>query len=312
MFSSNPTIKFEINEPKSNLAILIASLKGNDAVYSDNDGYCMLYNVVNITAEPTYYVPGDYRTIVTVDFLNRGNFTYNENKGNSATAISSINLQTIPTTANIQTYQLSDEEKHRLLYGNWSMDHCSYEAFKTPNFGAVAYESNIIDKLNNKEEMRKLAEKAIKDLDKKENKNMRKINNNELTQIIINEKDKVVTAITEPKIVIKKEKKVTIAKCHKDDEFDPYIGAALAIAYQLFGSKTQFHKYVDNEAKNVDKIRAKKEASKVKKDTSKKIDPEKKKKIELEKLKFFEDLIIKEINERFEPKTEATKEKKTK
>lgn len=39
---------------------------------------------------------------------------------------------------------------------------------------------------------------------------------------------------------------VTMSKTHPDDEFDPYVGSALAICYNLFGSKTQFYKYVDS------------------------------------------------------------------
>lgn len=31
-----------------------------------------------------------------------------------------------------------------------------------------------------------------------------------------------------------------------DDEFDKYVGVALALAYVTFGSKTKFHKYVDS------------------------------------------------------------------
>lgn len=43
------------------------------------------------------------------------------------------------------------------------------------------------------------------------------------------------------------EKVVTISNPVKDDEFDPYIGVALALAYNLFGSKTKFRKYVKEE-----------------------------------------------------------------
>ena len=45
----------------------------------------------------------------------------------------------------------------------------------------------------------------------------------------------------------KSEKVVTISNPVKDDEFDPYIGVALALAYNLFGSKTKFRKYVKEE-----------------------------------------------------------------
>lgn len=42
-------------------------------------------------------------------------------------------------------------------------------------------------------------------------------------------------------------KVVTVSQPNKQDEFDPYIGVALALAYNLFGSKTQFRKYVKKE-----------------------------------------------------------------
>lgn len=38
---------------------------------------------------------------------------------------------------------------------------------------------------------------------------------------------------------------ITKAKTCPEDEFDPYVGSALAICYNLFGSKSQFHKYVN-------------------------------------------------------------------
>lgn len=50
-------------------------------------------------------------------------------------------------------------------------------------------------------------------------------------------------------------KNVAIARTHPDDEFDKYVGSALAICYSLFGSKTQFQKYVDS---NVDEYLTKK------------------------------------------------------
>lgn len=42
----------------------------------------------------------------------------------------------------------------------------------------------------------------------------------------------------------KKIRKVTKATCHKEDDFDPVVGVALALCYNLFGSKTKFHKFV--------------------------------------------------------------------
>ena len=41
-------------------------------------------------------------------------------------------------------------------------------------------------------------------------------------------------------------KVVAMSKPVGDDEFDKYIGVALALAYVTFGSKTKFHKYVDS------------------------------------------------------------------
>lgn len=42
----------------------------------------------------------------------------------------------------------------------------------------------------------------------------------------------------------KRVRRVTKATCHKGDDFDPAVGVALALCYNLFGSKTQFHKFV--------------------------------------------------------------------
>ena len=42
-------------------------------------------------------------------------------------------------------------------------------------------------------------------------------------------------------------KVITQSQPNANDEFDPYIGVALALAYNLFGSKTQFRKYVKQE-----------------------------------------------------------------
>ncbi len=43
------------------------------------------------------------------------------------------------------------------------------------------------------------------------------------------------------------EKVITQSHPIHNDEFDPYIGVALALAYNLFGSKTKFRKYVKEE-----------------------------------------------------------------
>ena len=89
----------------------------------------------------------------------------------------------------------------------------------------------------------------------------------ELKQLVINEDEGIVTAVGEILTTLNDDttKSVTLAKTSKDDEFDKYVGAALAIAYQLFGSKTQFRKYVDNEAKYIKQIKEKKENAKQKK-----------------------------------------------
>lgn len=47
-------------------------------------------------------------------------------------------------------------------------------------------------------------------------------------------------------VVVKFDENTTIkVQCQKEDEFDLYIGVALAINYKLFESKTQFRKFVD-------------------------------------------------------------------
>ena len=46
----------------------------------------------------------------------------------------------------------------------------------------------------------------------------------------------------------------SIATCTENDEFDPAVGVALALAYKCFGSKTKFHKWVDAQVqKNIKK-----------------------------------------------------------
>ncbi len=60
----------------------------------------------------------------------------------------------------------------------------------------------------------------------------------EKSNIWINENKKVVTVKKPDGSVIK-------VKCDQRDEFDPYVGAALALAYKEFGSKSKFRKYVD-------------------------------------------------------------------
>ena len=89
------------------------------------------------------------------------------------------------------------------------------------------------------------------------------MNNLSNLNIKFNEKKGVVTAITDREVIepvtmtlsngyempvgltIKNKKEVTLAKTTEGDEFDPYVGAALAIVYQIFGSRHQFRKYID-------------------------------------------------------------------
>lgn len=109
--------------------------------------------------------------------------------------------------------------------------------FNTDNYGITYVES---EKENN------MDEKCYKFSDGFKSKTLR--------QIVINEKEGIVTAITGDH----DDKVVTMSKCHEEDEFDPYVGAALALAYQLFGSRTQFRKYVDEKAKKLSVIKEKK------------------------------------------------------
>ena len=78
-----------------------------------------------------------------------------------------------------------------------------------------------------------------------------KINNKALKQIIIDEDRKTVTAIAtdDPSVYdhylgLEPIKYVTVAKAAEEDDFDPYVGVAMALAYQLFGSKENFRKFV--------------------------------------------------------------------
>ena len=104
----------------------------------------------------------------------------------------------------------------------------------------------------------------------KEN-NIMKINNKDLKQIIIDEDRKTVTTITTDTqsdmarmFQVDAEKHVTVAKASDGDEFDPYVGVAMTLVYQLFGSKEEFRKFVrENEVvKNLKKEREAREAAK--------------------------------------------------
>ena len=96
-----------------------------------------------------------------------------------------------------------------------------------------------------------------------------KLNDKELKTITINEEKRTVTVVSNDplkasgKVVALFMEKclgfkdakassnidpriVTMSRCNPDDEFDKYIGVALALAYNLFGSRTKFIKYVDS------------------------------------------------------------------
>ena len=108
--------------------------------------------------------------------------------------------------------------------------------------------------------------------DKKEKENdIMKINNKELKQIIIDEDRKTVTAIMTDEqslcdhyLGLEPIKHVTVAKSSDEDDFDPYVGVAMTLAYQLFGSKENFRKFVRENGliKNLKKEREAREAAK--------------------------------------------------
>lgn len=108
--------------------------------------------------------------------------------------------------------------------------------------------------------------------DKKEKENdIMKINNKELKQIIIDEDRKTVTAIMTDEqslydhyLGLEPIKYVTVAKASDEDDFDPYVGVAMTLAYQLFGSKENFRKFVRENGlvKNLKKEREAREAAK--------------------------------------------------
>ena len=98
-----------------------------------------------------------------------------------------------------------------------------------------------------------------------------KINNKALKQIIIDEDRKTVTAVAidDPSVYdhylgLEPIKYVTVAKASEEDDFDPYVGVAMALVYQLFGSKENFRKFVRENGlvKNIKKEREARAAAK--------------------------------------------------
>ena len=122
-----------------------------------------------------------------------------------------------------------------------------------------------------KEEFKEVVQKA----NKEKESDIMKINNKELKQIIIDEDRKTVTTITEEPTPLTRTlgleplKKVAVAKASKDDEFDPYVGVAMTLAYQLFGSKENFRKFV-RESELVNDVKKNKEAKLAEKEAKKK------------------------------------------
>lgn len=104
-------------------------------------------------------------------------------------------------------------------------------------------------------------------MNKKTNKVVN-LNGKKLDSITINYNDRIVTAASSKvdleikcvnvfgvKIPVSIEPKttkvVTTSRCHENDEFDPYVGVALAVAENVFGSRTQFIKFVNEHCKVV-------------------------------------------------------------
>lgn len=177
-------------------------------------------------------------------------------------------IQRLEMEQKLKEYGLDKIDLDKIMQG---ID-CSYEPdqqdFVTFNKADVEFQYNMYNIIKEKEKEEKMI-KLTKDGKSRE-----------ITQIVINEEEGIVTTVGNKlgllPVVIKKDKDgkeynendpkvVTMAKTAEGDEFDKYTGAALALAYQLFGSKTQFRKYVDNEAKYIKQIKEKKEKAKAKK-----------------------------------------------
>ena len=93
--------------------------------------------------------------------------------------------------------------------------------------------------------------------------------------LCVDKKNKRITGVVETKLtefekldfILRGEKpkttKAFIATCSESDDFDIYTGAALVLAQAMFGSKSQFRKWVDQNATIVlskeDKAKLKKE-----------------------------------------------------
>lgn len=76
---------------------------------------------------------------------------------------------------------------------------------------------------------------------------------NKTGKIFFDTKNKTTTYL------IPEEKDPVVVKTHPDDEFDRYIGAALAYTYSKFGSKAKFRRWVDDNSKEVKSSQEKKQ-----------------------------------------------------
>lgn len=77
------------------------------------------------------------------------------------------------------------------------------------------------------------------------------------SKIFFDTKNKTTTYLTS------EEHDPVVVKTHPEDEFDRYIGAALAYAYSKFGSKAKFRRWVDDNSKEVKSSQEKKQEREV-------------------------------------------------
>lgn len=65
------------------------------------------------------------------------------------------------------------------------------------------------------------------------------------TKPIINNVETYNELVEQEEEIKSKIKLVTESVCHEEDDFDPFVGVALALCYNIFGSKNKFHKFVN-------------------------------------------------------------------
>lgn len=147
---------------------------------------------------------------------------------------------------------VEEEKRNSLKYAY--MKYCNDDTYNLDNL------FRDLDKDNNLE------------IKKEKESDIMKINNKELKQIIIDEDRKTVTTITEeptPLFGLEPLKNVTVSKASEGDEFDKYVGVAMTLAYQLFGSKENFRKFV-RESEFINDVKKNKEAKLAEKEAKKK------------------------------------------